>query len=185
VMFGLGPIYAMLIQPRWASLSAHPAVRRSTWRMNVAIAFGVAGLCWLIGWRDFLYVEAPLVFLAGGTGLWLFYVQHQFAETYWERTGEWSYSDAALRGSSYLALPKVLQFFTGNIGLHHVHHLNPRVPNYHLQRAHDGVPALRSVPKLSLWDGLRAVRFKLWDEQTARLLTWADVRRAGLVGASR
>ncbi len=186
VMFGLGPIYAIVLQPRWAPRGAQLSVRRSTWRTNLSIVLAIAGLCWLVGWRDLVFVEAPLIVLAGGAGLWLFYVQHQFGETYWKRTADWSYEDAALRGSSYLALPRILQFFTGNIGLHHVHHLNPRVPSYHLQQMHDGVPALRVVPRVSLWEGLRAVRFKLWDEQAARLLTWADVRRArpALLGRS-
>src|SRR5207245_45831 len=125
------------------------------------------------GWRDLLLIHMPLISLAGGTGIWLFYVQHQFADTYWERSREWSYADAALRGSSYLRLPKVLQFFTGNIGLHHVHHLNPKIPNYSLQRAHDENPIFHTVPTISLWDGLRAVRLKLWDEDSARLVTWA------------
>ncbi len=175
-MFGLGPIYGMLLMPRWVNRSASPKVRRSVWRTNAAIVVAVAGLCWLIGWRAFLLVEAPLVVIAGAVGLWLFYVQHQFDDTYWERSGEWGFTEAALRGSSYLRLPKVLQFFTGNIGLHHVHHLNPRIPNYNLQRAHDEITAFHGVPRVSLWGGLRAVRLKLWDERTARLLTWAEVR---------
>jgi omega-6 fatty acid desaturase (delta-12 desaturase) len=130
-----------------------------------------------MGWRDFLLLEAPLVPLAGGTGIWLFYVQHQFAGTYWQRTQEWSYTDAALRGSSYLRLPKVLQFFTGSIGLHHVHHFNPKIPHYKLQHAADENPIFRSVPRLSLWDGLRAVKFKLWDESQRGLVSWAECRR--------
>ena len=175
VMFGLGPIYAMLIMPRWGHGSTRAPIRHSIWATNVALALAIGGLCWLVGWRDFLLVQGPLVPLAGGTGLWLFYVQHQFDATYWQRTAEWSYADAALRGSSYLRLPKVLQFFTGNIGLHHVHHLNPKVPNYNLQRAHDETPIFDSVPRLSIWDGLRAVRLKLWDEDAARLVTWAEI----------
>ena len=112
-------------------------------------------------------------------GIWLFYVQHQFEDTYWRRSQDWSYTDAALRGSSYLRLPKVLQFFTGNIGLHHVHHLNPKIPNYNLQRAHDENSIFHDVPKVSFWDGLRATRLKLWDEDAARLVTWAQSRRGG------
>ena len=100
----------------------------------------VGALCWLVGWREYLLVQAPTALLAGAAGVWLFYVQHQFEDTYWESTEDWSYADAALRGSSYLKLPKVLQFFTGNIGLHHVHHLSARIPNYNLQRAHDENP---------------------------------------------
>ena len=98
--------------------------------------------------------------------------------TYWQTADDWSYADAALRGSSHLRLPKVLQFFTGNIGLHHVHHLSARIPNYNLQRAHDETPIFQSVPTLSAWDGLRAVRLKLWDEDRGRLVTWAQARRA-------
>ena len=177
VMFGLGPIYAMLLEPRWAYPSAAPRIKRSVWATNLALVLVIGGLCWLIGWRDFVLVEAPFVWLAGGAGIWLFYVQHQFDHTYWQRSPEWSYEDAALRGSSYLQLPKVLQFFSGNIGLHHVHHLNAKIPNYNLQRAHDGESIFHSVPRVSLGDGLRATRLKLWDEDAARLVTWRQVRR--------
>jgi acyl-lipid omega-6 desaturase (Delta-12 desaturase) len=183
VMFGLGPIYAMVLMPRWVNRSADARIQRSVWRTNLALVFVVGGLSWLLGWRDFLLVQAPLVVLAGGTGVWLNYVQHQFEQTYWQRPQDWSYTDAALRGSSYLRLPKVLQFFTGNIGLHHVHHLNPKIPNYNLQRAQDETPVFHSVPSLSLVDGLRAVRLKLWDEDAARLVTWAEVKRRGRLQA--
>ncbi len=179
VMFGIGPIYSMLIMQRWVHGSARPRIHRSVWGTNLALALVVGGLCWLLGWRDFVLVEAPLVPLAGGVGIWLFYVQHQFEDTWWRRSPEWSFADAALRGSSYLRLPKVLQFFTGNIGLHHVHHLSPKIPNYNLQRAHDENPIFQSVPRVSLWDGLRATRLKLWDEDAARLVTWAEGRCAG------
>jgi len=109
--------------------------------------------------------------------VWLFYVQHQFEHTYWQASPDWSYQDAALLGSSYLRLPKVLQFFTGNIGLHHVHHLNTKIPNYNLQRAHDTGSIFGRVRVLSLWDGLRTVRLKLWDDDEGRLLTWKERRR--------
>jgi omega-6 fatty acid desaturase (delta-12 desaturase) len=118
----------------------------------------------------------PPALLAGSIGVWLFYVQHQFEDAYWENSDGWRYADAALRGSSYLKLPKPLQFFTGNIGLHHVHHLSVRIPNYNLQRAHDANPLFRDVPRLSLWDGLRAVRLKLWDEDRARMVTFGQAR---------
>jgi len=180
VMFGFGPLWAMLLQPRWVDRSASPRLKRSVWGTDVALVLIIGGLCWLIGWRDFLLIEAPLVPLAGGAGIWLFFVQHQFDDTWWKRSPEWNYVDAALRGSSYLKLPRVLQFFTGNIGLHHVHHLNPKVPNYNLQRAHNETPLFENVPKVSLWAGLRAVRLKLWDEDAGRLVTWADVRAARL-----
>jgi acyl-lipid omega-6 desaturase (Delta-12 desaturase) len=182
VMFGLGPFYSMVVGPRWVSLSARPRIVRSVWGTNFALAIGVGLLCWQLGWLEFVLVQAPMVVLAGGTGVWLFYVQHQFEDAYWQSSEEWSYADAALQGSSYLKLPRWLQFFTGNIGLHHVHHLSAKVPNYNLQRAHDENPIFDGVPTLSLWDGLRAVRLKLWDEDSRRLVTWAEARR---IAASR
>ena len=136
----------------------------------------IGGLCRLIGWERFLIVWAPSAMLAGSVGIWLFYVQHQFEDAYWQSAADWDYADAALRGSSYLKLPRVLQFFTGNIGLHHVHHLNARIPNYNLQRAHDENAIFHDVPTLTLWDGLRSVRLKLWDEEHGKLVTFAQAR---------
>jgi omega-6 fatty acid desaturase (delta-12 desaturase) len=103
-------------------------------------------------------------------------VQHQFEGVYWQRNDAWSHQDSALRGSSYLRLPKLLQFFTGNIGLHHVHHLSPRIPNYNLQRAHDENAVFHDVPTLTLWDGIRTLRLKLYDEQGGRLVSFAAAR---------
>ncbi len=176
VMFGIGPIVALLVGPRIVARNARPRMRRSVIGTNIALAVLVGALCWLIGWRDFLLVQTPTVLLAGSVGIWLFYVQHQFEDAYWESTDSWSYAEAALRGSSYLKLPKVLQFFSGNIGLHHVHHLSARIPNYNLQRAHDENPIFHEVPILSLRDGLRAVRLKLWDEERGHLVTFAAAR---------
>ncbi|MEA2361149.1 MAG: hypothetical protein QOD71_294 [Thermoleophilaceae bacterium] len=176
VMFGIGPIYAMILQPRLVSRSARPRIRRSVIGTDILLAVVIGTLCWLVGWREFLLVQTPTLLLTGSAGVWLFYVQHQFEDTYWKSGGDWSYAEAALRGSSYLKLPRVLQFFSGNIGLHHVHHLNAKVPNYNLQRAHDQNPIFHGVPTLSLWDGLRSVRLKLWDEGRGRLVTFAEAR---------
>jgi omega-6 fatty acid desaturase (delta-12 desaturase) len=178
VMFGIGPLWALIVAPRLVSRSARPRTRRSVMATNIALAVGVGTLCWLAGWRYYLLVQMPTALLAGAVGVWLFYVQHQFEDAYWEGAGDWSYADAALRGSSHLALPRVLRFFTGNIGLHHVHHLSTRIPNYNLQRAHDDNPIFHDVPTLSLLDGLRAVRLKLWDEDSGRLVTFAQARRS-------
>jgi omega-6 fatty acid desaturase (delta-12 desaturase) len=182
LMFGLGPVIAMVIGPRIVARGARPHLRRSVIGTDLALAVIVGSLCWLIGWRDYLLVWAPAALLAGSIGIWLFYVQHQFEDAYWEAGGAWSYADAALRGSSYLRLPKVLQFLTGNIGLHHVHHLNARIPNYNLQRAHDENPIFADIPTLSLCDGLRAVRLKLWDEDRRRLVSFAEARAANSAG---
>ncbi len=176
VMFGVGPYWSLVIQPRLVSRDARPRIKRSIHATNAALAVLVTALCLLIGWQEFLLVQLPMVLLAGTAGVWLFYVQHQFEDTYWQNTDGWSYTDAALRGASYLKLPKVLQFFSGNIGLHHVHHLSARIPNYNLQAAHDANPVFHQVPTLSLWDGLKAARLKLWDEEQRRLVTWAQAR---------
>jgi acyl-lipid omega-6 desaturase (Delta-12 desaturase) len=177
VMFGLGPIVAMIIGPRIVARGARPRMRRSVLATDLAIATMVAGLCWLIGWRDYLLVCGPSALLAGSIGIWLFYVQHQFEDAYWNSAPDWSFTDAALRGSSYLRLPAVLRFCTGNIGYHHVHHLNALIPNYNLRRAHDQTPALHNVPTLSLADGLRATTLKLWDEQSKRLVSFRAAQR--------
>jgi acyl-lipid omega-6 desaturase (Delta-12 desaturase) len=176
VMFGLGPIWAMILAPRFVSSQERPRIRRSVWRTNLALVAVIGLLCWLLGWQSFLLVEMPSALLAGSIGVWLFYVQHQFEDAYWQNSDAWSYDEAALKGSSYLRLPTVLQFFTGNIGLHHVHHLSTRIPNYNLQRAHDENPIFHTVPTLSVWDGLRAVRLKLWDEDRGELVTFSQAR---------
>jgi acyl-lipid omega-6 desaturase (Delta-12 desaturase) len=176
VMFGLGPLFALVVQPRIVPRTARPRIKHSVRVTNLVLVALVGGLCWLMGWRDYLLVQTPIIMLAGAAGIWLFYVQHQFEDAYWESSGRWSYADAALRGSSYLKLPKVLQFFSGNIGLHHVHHLSARIPNYNLQRAHDENSIFHDVPTLSLADGLRAVRLKLYDPGSGRMMSFAQAR---------
>jgi omega-6 fatty acid desaturase (delta-12 desaturase) len=180
VMFGVGPIIAMIVGPRIATRAQRPRMRNSVLATDAALVTVTAALCWLIGWQDFLLVWAPPAMIAGSVGIWLFYVQHQFEDAYWQSSDDWSYADAALRGSSYLRLPAVLQFFTGNIGLHHVHHLNARIPNYNLERAHRENPVFHQVPTLSLRDGLHAVNLKLWDQSSGKLVTFAQARQASL-----
>ena len=177
IMFGLGPIMAMIIGPRLVGPDARPRMRNSVLATDAVLitAFVLLGL-WL-GWGDFLLVWAPSAMVAGSAGIWLFYVQHQFEDAYWQRADDWHYAEAALQGSSYLKLNKVLQFFSGSIGLHHVHHLNARVPNYNLQAAHNSHPVFSQVPVLTLQDGLRSVRLKLWDERTGKMVTFAQARQ--------
>jgi len=176
VMFGIGPLYALIVYPRFVPRGARRRIRNSVLQTNVALALAVGLLCWLIGWRAYLAVQLPPTILAATVGVWLFYVQHQFEDPYWRTSDDWSYTEAALRGSSYLKLPRLLRFFSGNIGLHHVHHLSARVPNYYLQRAHDENPMFHDVPTISLWEGLKATRLKLWDEERRKLVTFAQTR---------
>src|SRR3954462_3759486 len=176
VMFGLGPIWALVINPRLIRKSMRPRLKRSVLITNLAVVAMVTGLMLLMGWKEYLLVQGPAAWIAGSAGVFMFYVQHQFEDVYWENTDSWSYADAALQGSSYLKLPKVLQFFTGNIGLHHVHHLSARIPNYNLQRAHDENPIFHGVPTLSFWDALQTVKLKLWDETSGTLVSFARAR---------
>jgi len=177
VMFGFGPVFAMMIGPRIWTSSQRPRLRHSVMLTNAVLLVIFAALGVAVGFGSLLLVWLPPAMLAGSMGIWMFYVQHQFEDAYWESSDQWSYADAALRGSSYLKLPKVLQFFSGNIGLHHVHHLSARVPNYNLQRAHDEVDLFRDVPVLSLVDGLRCTRLKLWDGDGGRLVTFREARK--------
>ncbi|GAC1437663.1 MAG: fatty acid desaturase [Solirubrobacteraceae bacterium] len=178
LMFVLvGPLWALVLEPRLVRGGLRARIRRSHLLTDVALALIVGTLIWLAGWRAFLLIQVPTVLLAGGAGIWLFYVTHQFEEVYWARSPQWTYLDAALQGSSHLRLPQPLRFFSGNVGLHHVHHLSTRIPNYNLQRAHDENPFLQRAQSLSLWDGLRAVRLKLYDERECRLVTFAQARR--------
>ena len=176
VMFGLGPIWSLMIGPRIWSKHQRPRQRHSVLLTNLGLAAALVPIWWFVGFGAWAAVQMPAAILAGTAGVFLFYVQHQFEDAYWETGESWSYADAALRGSSYLRLPQPLQFFTGNIGLHHVHHLSAKVPNYNLQRAHDENELFHGVPVLSVWDGVKAVRLKLIDPASGRLLTWSDLR---------
>jgi len=176
VMFGLGPLWVLLLGPRVVSWSAPRRLQRSVLGTDLTLVVLIGALCWLLGWQGFLVVQLPALLVSGSIGIWLFYVQHQFEDTYWQSSESWSYDEAALQGSSYLRLPRVLQFLTGNIGLHHVHHLSARIPNYNLQAAHDENAALHSVPTISLLDGLRATRLKLWDERQRKLVGFRAAR---------
>ena len=170
---------ALVIGPRFVAQGARPRMRHSVIGTDIALAVLVVALCWLIGWRAYLLVGVLPALLAGAIGIWLFYVQHQFEDAYWESGETWNYADAALRGSSFLKLPAVLRFCTGNIGFHHVHHLNARIPSYNLPRAHEENEIFHDVPTLSLGDGIHALSLKLWDEDRHRLVTFP---RSALLG---
>ena len=145
--------------------------RRGVHFTNLALALMFSGLAVLLGWKQVLLVQLPVMIFASIAGVWLFSVQHRFEESEWFRQEQWTPLKAALNGSSYLQLPPVLQWFTGNIGFHHVHHLMPRVPNYRLQACHEALLALGgAVRTLSLAGALRAPSFALWDEARARMV---------------
>ena len=176
VMFGFGWLLVLVLKPRFVSRDSKPRVRNSVLMTNVLLALIVAAACLTIGWRAYLLVQGPIFIISGAVGIWLFYVQHQFEDTYWQEHSEWRYDYAALEGSSYLKLPGVLRFFTGNIGFHHVHHLSVGIPNYNLPAAHNGTERLQSVPQLTIRQALRATRLKLWDERRGRLVSFREAR---------
>jgi len=182
IMFGIGPLWSLLIGPRFWLGSKKGKLRNSILLTNLALVVVIGAAMAIFGVTEVLLIEAPLVILAGTAGVWLFFVQHQFEDVYWENADGWSYSDAALQGSSYLKLPQPLQYFTGNIGLHHVHHLSSRVPNYSLQRAHDEIEVFQQVPVLTIGKSMRCSRLKLWDERSKSLVTFAE-GRASLAAA--
>ena len=179
VMFGIGAAYMFLLQhrlPVWQMRAGwRPWV--STMATNAAIALAVAAMIWLVGTRSFLAVHLPIMLLAASMGVWLFYVQHQFADATWMREGDWAHQEAALAGSSYYDLPGVLRWFTANIGIHHVHHLNSRIPYYRLPQVMRDHPELKKVGRLTLRESLRSVRLTLWCEKSRKLISFADLSR--------
>jgi omega-6 fatty acid desaturase (delta-12 desaturase) len=187
VMFGVGPTFEFVIKHRLPTLvpRSWKRERHSIHMTNLALVALLAFMFLTVGVRRFLMVQIPITLLASTLGVWLFYVQHQFEDTYWEHEPAWDYVDAGIRGSSYLALPKVLQWFTGNIGLHHIHHLSSRIPNYRLQKAMDENPVLQRVTRLTLWQSMKCIFLKLWDEEHGKLVGYGYVRRleAGRTGA--
>lgn len=179
VLFLIGPAIQFLAIQR-LPLQAPPADRKGWWSVhgtNLGIAAVTTAMILAVGWQRFLLVQLPITLLASSFGVWLFYVQHQYEGTYWRRKPEWSYTEAALRGSSWYDLGRVLQWFSGNIGLHHVHHLSSSIPNYRLKRCLDENPELRDVTRLTFFESLRCARLALWDEEEQRLVGFRHARR--------
>ena len=178
VLFGLGPAYLFILQQRLPVGTMRAGWRpwASTMTTNLAIALIAALLIWLIGFKAFLLVQLPILLFAASVGVWMFYVQHQFEHTTWANDREWNLHDAALHGSSHYDLPAFLRWLTANIGVHHVHHLNSRIPYYRLPSVLRDHPELRDVGRLTLLDSFRCVRLVLWDETQRRMVSFRDVQ---------
>ncbi len=176
-MFGVGPVYMILVAYRYNTRRAGRTERRNTRATNMGLALAIALACWLLGWKSFLLVEGPILYLASMAGIWLFYVQHHFDGAYFEPAKDWDYVSAALRGSSFYKLPGVLQWMVGNIGYHHIHHLSSRVPNYNLKGFHEQKLALCGVPSVGLLASLRALGYRLWDEQAKKFVAFPSLGR--------
>jgi acyl-lipid omega-6 desaturase (Delta-12 desaturase) len=178
VLLGLGPLHMIVLQRfRMRSKATGSVQLWNVWMTNIAIGGLIATLILAAGAQSLLIIYLPAYYLATMAGVWLFYVQHQFEDAYWESHENWDYATAAVHGSSHLRMPRLLQWFTGSIGLHHVHHLGPRIPNYRLQRAHDENPIFHEAPVMTIRQGVRALRLTLYDEQQRQMIRFKDLRR--------
>ncbi|MFD1019771.1 fatty acid desaturase [Thalassobacillus hwangdonensis] len=177
VMFGLGPIYLYLVKNRFNVKGAKRKERMNTYLTNVSIVILYSFLMWTLGWQAFLIIHLPILYVAGILGIWLFYVQHQFEDSYFEEEDQWSFVKAAVDGSSYYKLPKVLAWISGNIGYHHVHHLSPRVPNYHLEQAHEHTPPLQHATTITLKSSLESLRFRLYDTDKKTFVSFREAKQ--------
>ncbi|NUM52068.1 MAG: fatty acid desaturase [Candidatus Hydrogenedentes bacterium] len=177
ILFGIGAFSVFMFEYRVPPKNGTARDRRSVWRTNAGLAAVLVLAHFTIGLKALALIHMPVLLLAAGAGAWLFYVQHQFEDVYWARDNEWDYVAACMQGSSYYRLPRVLQWFTGNIGFHHIHHLSAKIPNYFLEKCHKENPIMQRVHQLSLWSSLRCMRFRLWDEEKRQLITFAQYRR--------
>jgi omega-6 fatty acid desaturase (delta-12 desaturase) len=177
MLFVLGPLYEFFIRQRLPTANAAKRERRSVHLMNLAILGMVTVACCVFGVRQYILIQLIVTLVAGSAGIWLFYVQHQFEGVYWERDGNWDFTKAALEGSSYYKLPKVLQWFSGNIGFHHIHHLSSRIPNYNLEKCHMASQMFLDVRPVTLLTSLKSFRFRLWDEQEKALVGYRHLRK--------
>jgi omega-6 fatty acid desaturase (delta-12 desaturase) len=176
ILFTVGSFIVFTVTHRFFEKSAGKRERSSVIWTNIAIAAVVGWLMIEVGWAAFLLVEVPIVLIACGAGVWLFYVQHNFDPTYWERHKEWEFFHAGMDGSSFYKLPKLLQWFTGNIGFHHIHHLSPKIPNYKLEECHNENPVFQIEP-LTFRKSLKSLFFRLWDEKEKMLVGWNALKK--------
>jgi omega-6 fatty acid desaturase (delta-12 desaturase) len=186
VLFLFGPAYLFIVRHRLPLGTANSGGKTwlSTMATNLGIVVLAGGLIWLAGPGPFLMIHLPIMIIAASIGVWLFYVQHQFEHTSWEREPDWTHPEASLHGSSHYDLPGVLRWFTANIGVHHVHHLSSRIPYYRLPEVLRDHPELAGVGRLTLLQSLGCVRLVLWDESRKRLVSFGEMRRNAVVDAS-
>ncbi|MDH3627346.1 MAG: fatty acid desaturase [Acidobacteriota bacterium] len=177
VLFIFGPFYEFILRHRFPA--ATPWSWKKEWASvfltNLAIAAVMTIAALTIGLKPFLVVELPIIVFAGSLGIWLFYIQHQFEDTYWENNDGWNFHKAGLKGASHYDLPRLLHWLTGNIGIHHVHHLSSRIPNYRLQQCVRENPELQQVTRLTMRESLKCARLKLWDEQRGKLIGFSQL----------
>jgi len=179
VLFGLGPIYMFILRHRLplGETIKHWRAWISPMATNAAAAALIVGMMWLVGWKVFLLIQIPITLIAGVIGVWLFFIQHQFEDTFWAADGAWNVHDAALMGSSYYVMPKPLAWLTAHIGIHHVHHLYARIPFYRLPQVLREQATLANASRVTLWQSFKCARLALWDDTQRRLLSFREARK--------
>ena len=178
VLFTVAPLFHFLVIHRIPSKDADPRTKRMVHATTLAILLLGAALAFVFGLKAYLVIQLTAIAVASITGVWLFYVQHQYEDVYWERRPDWDFAKAALEGSSFYKLPKILQWFSGNIGFHHIHHLSPRIPNYELERAHESEAMFREIEPLTMRKSLKSLGFRLWDEDQRKLTGYEVLKEA-------
>jgi omega-6 fatty acid desaturase (delta-12 desaturase) len=176
ILFLIAPFFLFVVRHRFSPGKASARERHSVYWTNLALLGMAVAMSAVFGVKAYLVIQLAVVAIAGSLGVWLFYVQHQFEGVYWERGEQWDYATAALQGSSFYKLPKILQWFSGSIGFHHIHHLSPAIPNYHLEKCHKGEPLFQTVKPVTLVGSLKSFTFRLWDEQRHRLVGYRHLR---------
>jgi len=177
VLFAIAPFILFVVWFRFTKKSMKKPERQSVYITNLILLLFGGGISLLIGLKSFLIIQLPVAFIATSAGVWLFYVQHQFDDVVWNRTGDWDYKTVALEGSSFMKFPKLIQWFTGNIGFHHIHHLSPKIPNYNLEKCHKENQVFQPDKPVTFIPSLRTMRLRLWDEKLRRLISFRQFKR--------
>ncbi len=177
ILFIIAPLFLFLVRERFPTRGAGRREQLSVYGTNILLALYALMMGGLFGWKMWILLQLVVLTVAASAGVWLFYVQHQFEGVYWQRHEAWDYQEAALQGSSFYKLPRILQWFSGNIGFHHIHHLSPRIPNYNLERCHNAEPLFQTVKPVTLLASLGTMNLRLWDEQEQRLVGFGALRR--------
>jgi omega-6 fatty acid desaturase (delta-12 desaturase) len=176
IMFGIGAGLIFILSNRFTRKDFTPKERNSVYLTNLGILVLASILSYTIGLKAYLMIQVPVMYIAAVAGVYMFYVQHQFDEVHWTDEKNWDFKDVALQGSSFFKLPKVLQWFTGNIGFHHIHHLSFKIPNYYLESCHKESPVFNSVKPITLFKSFRTLRLRLWNEETRRLVGFRSIK---------
>lgn len=174
-LFGFAPLLLFVIQYRLPKTYMNPKEHLYLHLSNIAMALIVLLMMWAVGWKTYLLIQLPITYISSVHGVWLFYVQHQYDSVKWERANKWDYKTIALQGSSYFKLPFILQWFTGNIGFHHIHHLSPRIPNYKLAKCHKENSIFHDIKPITFFSSLKSLRLRLWDEERQKLVGFNEI----------